>query len=99
MSSLASAAITTHVSQRLSKKASRNIKERVIEFIMLSAAAFSVFITVAIVYILVKESWIFFQTVPLTDFLFDTQWTPLVDDAHYGITVLLSGTITSSVVA
>lgn len=99
MSSLDSAAITTHVSQRLSKKASRNIKERVIEFIMLSAAAFSVFITVAIVYILVKESWIFFQTVPLTDFLFDTQWTPLFDDAHYGITVLLSGTITSSVVA
>jgi phosphate transport system substrate-binding protein len=30
------------------------------------------------------------------DFLTDTQWTPLFDDAHYGIMVLLSGTITSS---
>jgi len=37
--------------------------------------------------------------VPITDFLFDTQWTPLFDDAHYGIMVLLSGTITSSAVA
>ena len=99
MSSTEFAIIPTHVSERLSKKASRNIKERVIEFILLCAAAFSVFITVAIVYILVKESWIFFETVPLKDFLFDRQWTPLFDDAHYGITVLLSGTITSSAVA
>jgi phosphate transport system permease protein len=42
---------------------------------------------------------VFFQHVPLKDFLFDTQWTPLFDDAHYGIMVLLSGTITSSTVA
>ena len=67
MSSTEFAIIPTHVSERLSKKASRNIKERVIEFILLCAAAFSVFITVAIVYILVKESWIFFETVPLKD--------------------------------
>jgi phosphate transport system permease protein len=59
----------------------------------------SVFTTAGIIYILVKESWIFFQTVPLSDFLFDTQWTPLFDDAHYGIMVLLSGTLTSSAVA
>jgi phosphate transport system permease protein len=99
MSSIDSAVISLHVSDRLSKKASRHIKERVIEFILLCAAAFSVFITIAIVYILVKESWVFFQTVPLSDFLFDTQWTPLFDDAHYGIVVLLSGTLTSSAVA
>lgn len=87
------------VSDRLRKKASRHIKERVIEFLLFLAAAMSVFTTAGIIYILVKESWIFFQTVPLSDFLFDTQWTPLFDDAHYGIMVLLSGTITSSAVA
>ncbi|MCX7147126.1 MAG: phosphate ABC transporter permease subunit PstC [Sulfuritalea sp.] len=91
--------IGSHVSDRLSKKASRHVKERIIEFLLFSAAAFSVFVTVAIVYVLVKESWVFFETVPLSDFLFDTQWTPLFDDAHYGIMVLLSGTITSSAVA
>lgn len=99
MTSTETLILSTHVSERLSKKALRNIKERVIEFMLLSAAAFSVFVTCAIVYILVKESWVFFQTVPLTDFLFDTQWTPLFDDAHYGISVLLSGTLTSSFVA
>ena len=94
-----SASIGQGVSDRLSKKASRHVKERIIEAVLFAAAAFSVFVTVAIVYVLVKESWVFFQTVPLTDFLFDTQWTPLFDDAHYGIMVLLSGTLTSSAVA
>jgi phosphate transport system permease protein len=87
------------VSERLRKKASRHVKERIIEFLLLGAALVSVFTTLAIVYILVSESWVFFQQVPLKDFLFDTQWTPLFDDAHYGIIVLLSGTITSSAVA
>lgn len=87
------------VSDRLKKDFSRHLKERAIEAVLFLAAFLSVFTTTAIVYILVKESWIFFQQVPLTDFLFDTQWTPLFDDAHYGITVLLSGTITSSMVA
>ena len=63
------------------------------------AALVSVFTTVAIVYILVKESVVLFREVPLVDFLTDTQWTPLFDDAHFGIMVLLSGTLTSSMVA
>jgi phosphate transport system permease protein len=87
------------VSDRLRKKASRHMKERVIEFLLFGAALISVFTTLAIVYVLVSESWVFFQQVPLQDFLFDTQWTPLFDDAHYGIMVLLSGTLTSSAVA
>lgn len=87
------------VSDRLRKQAHRNIPERIIELLLLGATLVSVFTTLAIVYILVSESWVFFQHVPLKDFLFDTQWTPLFDDAHYGIMVLLSGTITSSAVA
>ena len=86
-------------SDRLKKDHTRHIRERVIEGFLFLAAFVSVFTTTAIVYILVSESWQFFQHVPLTDFLFDTQWTPLFDDAHYGILVLLSGTITSSAVA
>ena len=93
------ALVATLVSERLKKKTFRHINERVIEFIMFCAAAFSVFITAAIVFILLKESWVFFQTVSIWDFLTDHQWTPLFDDAHYGIMVLLSGTITSSAVA
>ena len=87
------------VSKRLARRASRNIKERIIEAILFAAAAVSVFITLGIVYILVSESIVFFRHVPLIDFLTDTQWTPLFDDAHYGIMVLLSGTAVSSIVA
>jgi phosphate transport system permease protein len=59
----------------------------------------SVFKTVGIVYVLISESVQFFAHVPLWSFLTDTQWTPLFSDAHYGIMVLLSGTLTSSAVA
>jgi phosphate transport system permease protein len=84
---------------RLGHRASRHFKEKIIELILFSAALVSVFTTAGIVYILVSESVVFFQHVPLTSFLFDTQWTPLFDDAHFGIMVLMSGTLVSSAVA
>ena len=77
----------------------RRLRERAIEAVLFLAALVSVFTTVGIVYILVKESVTFFEQVPITRFLTDTQWTPLFDDAHFGIMVLLSGTLTSSAVA
>lgn len=84
---------------RLAHRASRRVKERLIEAILFLAALVSVFTTLGIVYILVSESLVFFRHVPLRDFLTDTQWTPLFDDAHFGIVVLLSGTLVSSGVA
>ena len=44
------------VSERLAKKFSRNLKERAIEAVLFLAAFVSVFTTVGIVYILIKES-------------------------------------------
>jgi phosphate transport system permease protein len=85
--------------ERLARRRSRIVRERLIELILFVAALVSVFTTVGIVYVLVKESVLFFEHVPLIDFLTDTQWTPLFDDAHFGIMVLLSGTLTSSAVA
>ncbi|MBE7523753.1 MAG: phosphate ABC transporter permease subunit PstC [Burkholderiales bacterium] len=95
----AGASFTTVVSERLARKFTRNLKERAIEAVLLLAALVSVGTTLGIVYILVKESVVFFAAVPVWQFLTDTQWTPLFDDAHFGIMVLLSGTITSSLVA
>jgi phosphate transport system permease protein len=86
------------VSDRLAKNAMRHASERVIEALLFSAAAVSV-LTTGIVYVLVSESIHFFQNVSIVDFLTDTQWTPLFDDAHFGIMVLVSGTLVSSVVA
>jgi len=70
-----------------------------IEYALLAAACVSVFTTLGIVYVLLSESIKFFQEVSIWHFLTDTQWTPLFSDQRFGIAVLLSGTITSSVIA
>ena len=87
------------VSDRLAYSAMRHWKERLIEAVLLAAAAISVLTTLGIVYVLVSESIVFFASVSIIDFLTDTQWTPLFDDAHFGIMVLISGTLVSSAVA
>ena len=86
-------------SARLAQRRARRLKERAIEALLFLAALVSVFTTVGIVYVLVKESVLFLQHVSIVSFLTDKQWTPLFDDAHFGIMVLLSGTLTSSIVA
>jgi len=80
-------------------KAARKRKEKLIELFLLMAACVAVFTTLGIVYVLVAESLVFFSHVSLWEFLTDTQWTPLFDDDHYGIAVLLAGTLSSSGVA
>ena len=87
------------VSDRLARNAMRKLSERLIETALFAAAAVSVLTTLGIVYVLVSESIVFFHQVGIVDFLTDTQWTPLFDDAHYGIMVLISGTLVSSAVA
>lgn len=87
------------LAQMASLKIRRQRREKFIEIVLFLAACVSVLTTVGIVYVLVKESVLFFSHVPLWDFITDSQWTPLFSDAHFGITVLLSGTLTSSAVA
>lgn len=77
----------------------RNLRERFIEVLLLLSAMLSVAIMLAIIVMLVKESFVFFQHVSIWEFLTDTQWTPLFDDAHYGILPLVSGTVVSSFIA
>ncbi|WP_297324526.1 phosphate ABC transporter permease subunit PstC [Nitrosomonas sp.] len=77
----------------------RNLHERFIEALLFLSAALSVAIMLAIIVMLVKESIVFFQHVSIWEFLTDTQWTPLFDDAHYGILPLIAGTIVSSLIA
>jgi phosphate transport system permease protein len=87
------------ISKRLARRTTRHLGERFIEGTLFLAASVSVAVTVGIVFILIKESLVFFQHVSPWDFLTDTEWTPLFDKAHYGIMVLLSGTLVSSMVA
>lgn len=84
---------------RLSSRLLTQVKEKVIESLLLFAALTSVAITVGIVGILVYESIGFFRQVSLWEFLTDRQWTPLFSEPHYGILPLVSGTLVTTAVA
>ena len=77
----------------------RQARDRVVEAVLLACGLVAVFTTVAIVFILVKESVAFFEHVTVWDFLTGTTWTPLFADAHYGILPLVAGTLTVTGVA
>jgi phosphate transport system permease protein len=67
--------------------------------ILFLAAAASVFVTLGIVYVLVTESAGFFAQVSLVDFLTDTQWTPVFENARFGVMTLVSATLTVAGIA
>lgn len=77
----------------------RRVRELIIFAILFSCALVSVFTTFAIVFVLFEESWSFFKEVPLTDFLFGTEWTPLFTSAQYGVLPLLCATLLMSAIA
>ena len=76
-----------------------SVKEKIIESVLLLCAAVSILTTAGILWVLISESSVFFRKVSITDFLFDTQWTPLFDDKHFGILPLVSGTFLTSMIA
>ncbi|MGH9906066.1 MAG: phosphate ABC transporter permease subunit PstC [Pyrinomonadaceae bacterium] len=76
-----------------------NLKERIIESLLLLAAFSSVAITVGIVGTLIYESSTFFAHVSLKEFLTDTLWTPLFASPRFGILPLVMGTLVTTAVA
>ena len=94
-----SAATYFNSPQALARRARQRLRERVIETILFLCGAASVFITIAIVAVLVLESTLFFSHVSIIEFLTGTVWTPLFSDPKYGILPLVTGTLLSSTVA
>lgn len=80
-------------------KQKREFKERIIQTVLFLAAFSCVLATLAIMEILIAESWQFFQKVSLKEFLTSTDWSPLFEPPGYGILPLVSGTLTTSAVA
>jgi phosphate transport system permease protein len=73
--------------------------ERGIEYGLAFSGLITILTTVGIIWVLVSESWGFFSEVPISSFLFDTEWTPLFSQKHYGILPLLSGTFLTTMIA
>ncbi|MCA8955972.1 MAG: phosphate ABC transporter permease subunit PstC [Planctomycetes bacterium] len=66
--------------------------ERLILKGLLLCALLSIASTTAIVMVLGKESALFFQHVPLSDFLFGTEWHPVLNPPRFGVLPLVCGT-------
>jgi phosphate transport system permease protein len=73
--------------------------ERLIGALLFFCALVSVLTTAGIVAVLIWETLEFFAEVPLWRFLTETEWTPLFAEKHFGILVLLSATVLTSVIA
>jgi phosphate transport system permease protein len=77
----------------------KKVTESIIEKLLAFSGLVTILTTVGIIWVLVSESWSFFAEIPLSDFLFDTEWTPLFANKHYGILPLLSGTLLTTLIA
>ena len=73
--------------------------EDVLELLLTASGVLSVFTTAAIVYILARESWLFFGApeVDIVGFLTGTRWQPAI--LEFGVWPLLSSTLRTSLVA
>jgi len=77
----------------------KRFSEQIIEKLLACCGLITVLTTIGIIWVLVSESWGFFAVVPLRNFLFDTEWTPLFTNKRYGILPLLSGTLLTTGIA
>jgi phosphate transport system permease protein len=73
--------------------------EWVIERMLFVCAAMSVFTTIGIILVLAIETAGFLREVPIGDFLFGTEWTPLFANKRFGVLPLVMGTVMVSTIA
>ncbi len=67
-------------------------REELIKGALFGCAALSIGTTLAIILVLVKEAWLFFENVGLFEFLLGTRWTPLLEPRSFGVLPLVCGT-------
>ena len=75
------------------KPAKPRYLENSLQVVFFLCAAISTVTTAAVISVLAVETWGFLQQVSLTEFLFGTKWTPLLEPKSYGLLPLLAGTM------
>jgi phosphate transport system permease protein len=73
--------------------------EPAIEWALFLCALLSIGTTIGIIMVLAVETFAFLREVPITEFLFGTEWTPLFATPTFGVLPLVSGTILVSAIA
>lgn len=73
--------------------------EKVVPVILFLIASISIFTTIGIIFILLKESIQFFKEVSIVEFFTGTVLKPLSSEPSFGVLPLLMGTLTSTMIA
>ena len=73
--------------------------EFLIEWALFLCALLSVGTTAGIIVVLAVETFAFLREVPITEFLFGTEWTPLFANPSFGVLPLVMGTVLVSSIA
>ena len=73
--------------------------ESLIEWALYACALLSIGTTAGIIIVLAVETAAFLREVPITDFLFGTEWTPLFATPRFGVLPLVAGTVLVSLIA
>ena len=73
--------------------------EFLIEWALFLCALLSVGTTIGIIAVLAVETAAFLREVPVVDFLFGTEWTPLFSNPSFGVLPLVAGTTLVSLIA
>lgn len=85
----------------LSGKKNRQVTEHLVRYLLIASSLVTVATTLGIIIILLWEALHFFREVPVQDFLFGTNWTPLFEGSQqsFGVIPLVMGTLMTSAVA
>lgn len=85
----------------LSGKKNRQATEHLVRYLLIASSLVTVATTLGIIIILLWEALHFFREVPVQDFLFGTNWTPLFEGSQqsFGVIPLVMGTLMTSAVA
>ncbi len=83
----------------LSGHKSRGMQERIVGVLLWICGALSLLTTAGIIFVLFQQAFVFFQQIPITDFLFGTTWTALFKTPLYGVLPLVSGTLMITLIA
>jgi phosphate transport system permease protein len=85
----------------------RNQVERIVRYLLIFCSTIAIFTTIGIVLSVLYEAIRFFQTVPVTDFLFGLKWSPQMairadqvgSSGAFGAIPVLTGTVMVSMIA
>jgi phosphate transport system permease protein len=88
------------IEEKKRKKSVSRISEKIMPYLLLLAAIVSVLTTIGIILTLIFETIIFFNTVPIMEFLTAKKWYPFSEtQGSYGILPLISGTLRVTMIA